>query len=596
MPSHWDPDGYYEALELSTDATAEEIRRAYRRLAKREHPDRNPGDLHASERFQAIQNAYDVLSDATRRAAYDARPWIEPDELDLGSVRTDDAGPPRTAVLHGRFRDELELWLEPDGNDWWTLESAFRASATAVELIFRGYATSDLETGRYRDVVSIYCDDQIVALRLQASIEQPEAEPLSTASVSSDTAFARHGSGSGSAARKAPPRRSQTLVAVAVLSVALAVVLPIAFLTGGPSASERAVRAAAHEPGIQWAIDGTDFKDFPHDDSDETNRVYLRAGRLFYISNVRDPIVLAASNGHVLERDPGEVPTRHHRSHTISVRSYAVDDLRLQSGHRWGLVARDPDSHVRWRRLLDRFQPPTVLAVGRDRVLVAFDANHEHSHILALDASTGTTLWRASVPHDASAISARSGRRYALVRIQLNDPDGTSRYARLDAQTGRISMIRWPKHYYPQVMLGPGGPRDDLMVVECSVQHEDYVLGSQDLVLSLASGQLKPLGEVVPDTEEWSGQTAFVQAVDEKRVIVLLPVGDFSSSKAPDGYVLESRSWKGVQMLEGSLMVRVGSRCGGCEVTESDARDCPWSMQHLGLSACHCGQSRRRMT
>ena len=62
---------YYEVLGVSPQATAEEIKQAYRRLARESHPDRNPGDPGAEERFKELAAAYEVLSDPQRRANYD---------------------------------------------------------------------------------------------------------------------------------------------------------------------------------------------------------------------------------------------------------------------------------------------------------------------------------------------------------------------------------------------------------------------------------------------------------------------------------------------------------------------------------------------
>jgi len=62
---------YYADLGVSHDATSEEIGRAFRRLAAKHHPDRNPGDKQAEERFKRIAEAYNVLSDAASRGAYD---------------------------------------------------------------------------------------------------------------------------------------------------------------------------------------------------------------------------------------------------------------------------------------------------------------------------------------------------------------------------------------------------------------------------------------------------------------------------------------------------------------------------------------------
>ncbi|MCA9314383.1 MAG: J domain-containing protein [Planctomycetes bacterium] len=63
----------YEALGVAEDATAEQIRSAYRRLAIRYHPDKNPGNAQAEERFKELTQAYEVLSDEKRRAEYDRR-------------------------------------------------------------------------------------------------------------------------------------------------------------------------------------------------------------------------------------------------------------------------------------------------------------------------------------------------------------------------------------------------------------------------------------------------------------------------------------------------------------------------------------------
>src|SRR5437660_1786198 len=62
---------YYEVLGVARDATGDELKAAYRRLALQYHPDKNPGDKLAEDQFKEVSAAYAVLSDAEKRARYD---------------------------------------------------------------------------------------------------------------------------------------------------------------------------------------------------------------------------------------------------------------------------------------------------------------------------------------------------------------------------------------------------------------------------------------------------------------------------------------------------------------------------------------------
>jgi len=62
---------YYEVLGLGKDASGGDIKKAYRKKAVQYHPDKNPDDQSAAEKFKEVGEAYEVLSDDQKRAAYD---------------------------------------------------------------------------------------------------------------------------------------------------------------------------------------------------------------------------------------------------------------------------------------------------------------------------------------------------------------------------------------------------------------------------------------------------------------------------------------------------------------------------------------------
>ena len=91
----WFEKDYYKILDISETADAKEITKAYRRLARENHPDLKPGDAAAEERFKAISAAYDVIGDADKRKEYDEARRLGPMGGFAGS------GAPGTGGGHG---------------------------------------------------------------------------------------------------------------------------------------------------------------------------------------------------------------------------------------------------------------------------------------------------------------------------------------------------------------------------------------------------------------------------------------------------------------------------------------------------------------
>ena len=88
-------ENLYDLLGVKKDATADAIRKAYRKLARKHHPDVNPGDAKAEETFKKVSSAYDVLSDDKKRAAYD----------EFGDAALQGSFDPEKARAHQQWQD-----------------------------------------------------------------------------------------------------------------------------------------------------------------------------------------------------------------------------------------------------------------------------------------------------------------------------------------------------------------------------------------------------------------------------------------------------------------------------------------------------------
>jgi molecular chaperone DnaJ len=96
---------YYEVLGVQRGASAEEIKKSYRKLAVQHHPDKNPGDHTAEEKFKELGEAYDILGDPEKRAAYDR----------FGHAAFAQGGPGAGGYGGGGFHDPFEIFREVFG-------------------------------------------------------------------------------------------------------------------------------------------------------------------------------------------------------------------------------------------------------------------------------------------------------------------------------------------------------------------------------------------------------------------------------------------------------------------------------------------------
>ena len=91
---------YYEVLGVDRNAGEDAIKKAYRKLALKYHPDKNPGDKEAEEKFKEAAEAYEVLSDANRRARYDRFGFEEPGSGGFGGSSPFDIFSPSIRCAH----------------------------------------------------------------------------------------------------------------------------------------------------------------------------------------------------------------------------------------------------------------------------------------------------------------------------------------------------------------------------------------------------------------------------------------------------------------------------------------------------------------
>src|ERR1700730_1097409 len=96
---------YYETLKVDRKASPDEIRKSYRRLARKYHPDLNPGDKAAEDRFKNLQEAYDVLSEPKKRQMYDQQGFYSDSAFAAGGGAPPNNGGPEMGFSGFDFSD-----------------------------------------------------------------------------------------------------------------------------------------------------------------------------------------------------------------------------------------------------------------------------------------------------------------------------------------------------------------------------------------------------------------------------------------------------------------------------------------------------------
>lgn len=203
---------YYTILSISASATAQEVKSAYKKLALKYHPDRNPGNIWAEEQFKQINTAYQILSNPAKRARYDMQLQYELAQRRLASQpayynqryqQTREPAPVSERYYRNIQRDKQKFSVRD-----WLITLAFIAGLVAFSLVFKyvmdhiagedNYKTAltYLKHGKYTSAHSMFSEtihfipDHAAAYQARASIELNYYEDYKAAINDLDQAIA----------------------------------------------------------------------------------------------------------------------------------------------------------------------------------------------------------------------------------------------------------------------------------------------------------------------------------------------------------------------------------------------------------------------
>tara|TARA_R110002096_G_scaffold350395_2_gene543440 strand:- start:10127 stop:11053 length:927 start_codon:yes stop_codon:yes gene_type:complete len=155
----------YEILGVARDASAEDLRASYRKLARKYHPDVNPGDKEAEESFKAIASAYEVLSDDAKRKSYD----------EFGDDALRGGFDPEQARAYSDWKGRREQTGRPFEREYVDLEDLF-GGAFAGQAYSGGFGSGGRQSMRGQDIYAIAeMELAQVATGTEVSISAPGA-------------------------------------------------------------------------------------------------------------------------------------------------------------------------------------------------------------------------------------------------------------------------------------------------------------------------------------------------------------------------------------------------------------------------------------